>query len=158
MDLMALKNLLKNLKRPYKYLGQWKSIFDAIIYDIIIHKSNGQVIDQNKIVKVRGKEFCNDFLDIKEKIELDRTLFGYYDRFFVVNEVFSKHNFFIKFFERRDMFRFLIKKNVIGKKEVTRKLSSSVTKKFNGYENIKRKLACKEKVGFTPLDIVYEPT
>lgn len=66
--------------------------------------------------------------------------------------------FLIKFFERRDKLRFLIKKKVFRKNEVTRNLSSSVLEKFNGYEIIKQKLAHKEKVDFTLLDIVYKPT
>ena len=63
------------------------------------------------------------------------------------------NNFFNKFFERRDKYRFLIKKKVVGKNTVTRNLSSSVIKKFNGYKNIKLKIALKEKTDFTPLDI-----
>ena len=39
-----------------------------------------------------------------------------------------------------------------------RNLSSSVIKKLNGYDNIKLKIARKEKTNFTPLDIVYKPT
>ena len=41
---------------------------------------------------------------------------------------------------------------------MTRNSSSSVFEKYNGYENIKQNLACKEKIDFTQLDIVYEPT
>ena len=63
------------------------------------------------------------------------------------------NNFFNKFFERRDKYRFVIKKKVVGKNTVTRNLSSSVIEKFNGYENIKLKIALKEKTDFTPLDI-----
>ena len=40
---------------------------------------------------------------------------------------------------------------------MTRTLSSSVIKKFNGYEFIKQNLARKEKTDFTAIDIVYEP-
>ena len=63
------------------------------------------------------------------------------------------NNFFNKFFEKRDKYRFLIKKKVVGKNTVMRNLSSSVIKKFNGYENIKLKIARKEKTDFTPLEI-----
>ena len=63
------------------------------------------------------------------------------------------NNFFHKFFEKRDKYRFLIKKKVVGKNTVTRNLSSSVIEKFNGYENIKLKIARKEKTDFTPLEI-----
>ena len=63
------------------------------------------------------------------------------------------NNFFNKFFEKRDKYRFLIKKKVVGKNTVTRNLSSSVIEKFNGYENIKLKIARKEKTDFTSLEI-----
>lgn len=116
---------------------------------------NGQITGQNSIIEVLGENFYNELLDIKDKIKLDRTLFGYYDRCFIVNEVLSNHNFLIKFFKRRDKF---FSKNQAVKNEVTRNLLSSVIEKFNGYENIKQKLACKEKVDFPPLDTVYEPT
>ena len=75
-----------------------------------------------------------------------------------MNEVLSNHNFFLKFFERRDVFRFIIQKKVRGKNKITRNLSSSVIEKFNGYEMIRRKLERKEKIDLTPTDIVYEPS
>ena len=49
------------------------------------------------------------------------------------------------------------KKKVTRKNGVTRNLSSSVVEKFNGYEYVKPKLARKEKIDFTAIDIVYEP-
>ena len=104
------------------------------------------------------EDLHHELLDIKEKIKLGRTLFGYYNRCFIANKVLSKHNFFIKFFKRRDKYRFLIKKKVVGINTVMRNLSSSVIKKLNGYDNIKLKIAHKEKTNFTPLDIVYKPT
>ena len=66
--------------------------------------------------------FYNDLPKIKDDIKLDRTVFGYFDRCSQANEILSKHNFLLKFFERRDMFRFLIQKKVQGKNKVTRNL------------------------------------
>ena len=40
---------------------------------------------------------------------------------------------------------------------MTRDLSSSIIEKFNRYEIIKHKIACKEKVELTPIKTVYEP-
>ena len=58
-------------------------------------------------------------------------------------------------FERRDKFRFLIKKGVSGKIKIVRDLSACVIQKFNGYEisNVKFKREQKKKL-FYP---VYEP-
>ena len=40
-------------------------------------KSNGEIIDKNKIVEALGEDIYNDLLEIKDEIKLDRTLFGY---------------------------------------------------------------------------------
>ena len=55
---------------------------------------------------------------------------------------------------------FLDHKKVVvkGKNKITRDLSSSVTEKFNGYQTIKYKLACKEQMDHEPLCIVYDPS
>ena len=39
----------------------------------MFYKSNGEIIDINKIVEVLGEDFCNDLLEIKDQIKLDRT-------------------------------------------------------------------------------------
>ena len=77
-------------------------------------------------------------LEIKDGIELDRSIFGYFDRCFLANQVLAKTKF-------------------EGKNQVTTNLSSLALEKFNGYEIIKHKLACKEKIEFTATDITYEP-
>ena len=70
----------------------------------------------------------------------------------------TKHGFFLRFFERRNVYRFLIKANIQGKNEVTRNLSSCVIEKFNGYETIRMEIERKEKLDFNLINIVYEPT
>ena len=54
------------------------------------------------------------------------------------------------------MYRFLIQKKVQGKNKVTRNLFSFVVEKF-GYEMISLSLTRKEKIEFTPINIIYEP-
>ena len=41
---------------------------------------------------------------------------------------------------------------------MTRNLPSCVLEKFNGYETIRNDIANKEKLDFTPINIVYEPS
>ena len=54
------------------------------------------------------------------------------------------------------MYRFLIQKKVQGKNKMTRNLSISVLEKFNGYEMIRQNLTRKEKIEFTPINIICE--
>ena len=51
----------------------------------------------NRIENLLGDNFHNDLLEIKHKIKLDKTIFGYFNRCFQMNEVFTKYNFFLKF-------------------------------------------------------------
>lgn len=94
--------------------------------------------------------------DTEDEVELDRTLFGFFDRCFKLNQVISQHDHFLKFFERWDKYRFLIKKKAYRKNEVTRNLSACVLEKFNGYETIRNALARKEQRDFEAINIFYE--
>ena len=77
-----------------------------------------------KAREILGEDLYEDILEIKDKIQLDKTLFGFFNRYSKVNEVLSKYKFFLKFFERRDKCRFLIQKKVKRKNKVTRDLGS----------------------------------
>ena len=107
---------------------------------------------------VLGDQIYFDLLEIEPETLHDKSLFGLFDRYHIINQVLAKNGFFLKFFERRNVYRFLIKKRVQGKNEVTRNLSTCVLEKFNGYENIRNNLWKKEKIDFTTINIVYEPS
>ena len=152
INFQSLKDLSKTLKEDTD-----NPFFDATIFGLVTYLTEGEKEnDWGKIQETIGNDFYNDLLEIKDGIKLDRSIFGFFDRCFLANQVLAKHNFFLKFFERRDDFRFQIKKKVEGKNQVTRNLSSCVLEKFNGYEIIKHQLARKEKKGFSAIEVVYE--
>ena len=152
INFQNLKDLSKTLKE-----GTDNPFFDATIFGLVTYLTEGEKEnDWGKIQETIGNDFYNDLLEINDDIKLDRSIFGFFDRCFRANQVLAKHNFFLKFCERRDDFRFQIKKKVEGKNQVTRNLSSCVLEKFNGYEIIKHQLARKEKKGFSAIEVVYE--
>ena len=63
------------------------------------HMTEGKILDKDKMKDVLGNDIYNDHIEIKNGIQLDRTIFGYFDRCFLVNKVLVKYNFFLKFFE-----------------------------------------------------------
>ena len=148
----------KSVEKFKKTLRNFKDsenqLFDAVIYGVMFNKCNGEQFAKEKIIDVLGENFFNDLKEIEGEVKLDRTLFGYFDRCFKLNEVLAKYNYFLKFFERRDVYRFLVKKKAQGK--ITRNLSSSVLEKFNGYEVIRNSLSSKEREEFVPINVVYE--
>ena len=119
-------------------------LIDPLIYGIMFYKSNSEIIDKNKSTEVIGEDFYNDLLEIKDEIKLDRHFLDILTDVLLLIKFLLSIIFFLNFFNN-DMFRFLIKKNVQGKNEVTRNLCSSVIEKFNGYEMIRQDLAHKEK-------------
>ena len=60
--------------------------------------------------EVVGEKFYEELLEIKETIKLDRSAFRFFNKSFLVNQLISKYGYFLKFFERRDKYHFLIKK------------------------------------------------
>ena len=108
-----MKVLLRNLKR---LSGSDNSFFDSIIYGIMFCKSEGKILEKSKAAEVLGSDFYNELLEIKDEAKLDRTIFGYFDMCFKVNNVLSNHNFFLKFFEQQDVFSFLMQKKAQGRR------------------------------------------
>lgn len=66
--------------------------------------------DKEKAQEVLGDDLYFDLVEIESETLLDKTLFGFFDRCFKINEVLGKYVFFLKFFERRNVYSFLIKK------------------------------------------------
>ena len=65
----------------------------------MFHISEAKMIDKGKSKEIIDDRFYNELLEIKDDILLDKTIFGFFDRCFLVNEVLSKHNFFLEFYE-----------------------------------------------------------
>ena len=106
------KEQVDRFKKTLKNFGDNENqFFESVIYGVMFHKSNGEILDQARIIEVLGEDFNNDLFNVNNKVKLDRTIFGYFDRCMILNKILSKYNFFVKFFERRDKFRFLTQKN-----------------------------------------------
>ena len=109
-----------------KFLKQRQSFCDSIVYGLMYKimeerelKNKEKVkLEKEKAREILGKNLYAELLEIKDEVQLDKTFFGYYNRSFIVNEVLSNHKFFLKDFERRDKFRFLIKKKLLEKMEL----------------------------------------
>ena len=89
---------------------------------------------------------------------LDYTFFGYFDRCRQINDILSKENYFLGFYERRNKFRFQLKKKLHNKNQMRRELSSCAIQKSNDYELLRNHLQNGERKDFVPIDVVYEPT
>ena len=90
--------------------------------------------------EVLGNDLYFDLKKIKNDIMLDHSLFDYFERCRSVNSILSKYNYFLRFFERRNKFRYQVKQKLKTKNEMHRELSTCAVRKFNGYEFLKNNL------------------
>lgn len=121
------------------------SFFDAITYGMKFKLKEEKNITKNEVESVLGGEFYKNFCESRESLPLDTSLFGFFNKCALINEFLTKKIFFLRLYERRDKFRYLIKKGAFGDNKTGLDLSSSVIEKFNGYEILKRGLRNKEK-------------
>ena len=82
------KDTLQNFK------NSGNPFFDSILYGIMFKISEGKILKKDKANDVLGKNFYEELLEIKDDTQLDKTLFGFFDRCFLVNKILAKYNFF----------------------------------------------------------------
>ena len=69
----------------------------------------------------------------------------FFKKHYIANEFLVKKGFFLRVYEERDKFRYIIEKGVKGKNKIVRDLSSCVIQKFNGCDILKSEIKKEEK-------------
>ena len=95
-----------------------------------------------------GTNLFTDLKEIEKKTMLDHSISGYFNQCQLTNEILSMYVFFLRFYERRNKFRYQLKQNLKEKNKMKRELSSCVIQKFNGYELLRNDLNYSEKKRF----------
>ena len=86
-------------------------LFYAVIYSLMYKKTEkGQSIKKENAREVLGDELFFELKEIEETTMLDKSLFGCFSRCLKINEVLGKHRYFLMFFERRNQYRYQIRK------------------------------------------------
>lgn len=122
-------------------------------------KTKERPIKFESIIDVLVRKNFLKLKEIEQEIMLDYTHFGFFDRCMKVNYVLAaKFGCFLRFYERRDKFRYQLRQKLKTKNQMRVELSSCVIQKFNGYDLLRTELSRDQKKNLLPLDIVYEPT
>ena len=112
----------------------------------------------DQIKEILGQDFYLALKEIEADVMLDHTIFGFFDRRSAINEIMAKLGYFLKFYERRNKFRYQLRQKLKSKNEMRAELSACVIQKFNGYDLLRASLKYSEKKDLLPIDIVYELT
>ena len=97
-------------------------------------KLSGRSVELQFAKRVLGTEFFFELKKIEKSTMLDHSSFGFVDRCQVINEVLSEYGFFLRFYKRRNKFRYQLRRKLKEKNQMNRELSACIIQKFNGYE------------------------
>ena len=112
-------------------------------------KSDRRPIKKEDAREVLGGKLFFNLTDIELRTMLDKSLFGFFERCFSIYHVLGKHEYFLRFSERRNQYRYLLKKEThTQKNESLRELLTCIIRKFNGYELLKKRSSKKRKPTF----------
>ena len=109
------------------------SFFYSILYALRYEITNkSDTCEDDTLSSDIKKETFDAFNQIKDSLRLDLDLVNFENQCFQVNKILMKNNLFLRVYEMKDKFRFLIKQDS-NKKGVIRELSSCIIEKFNGF-------------------------
>ena len=134
--------------------------FSTVVYGIYyLNNQNQPAADLTTACNSIRRDKFEKLLEIKNDIMLDYTQFGFWEKCLKLNEVLSDHfGLFLRFYERRNQYRYLLRKRVDSKNKMHSEVSTCAVSKFDGYEYLRSALQNQERKNLQPLDIVYEPT
>ena len=144
MNLKILKGKLKSLKRTLKFLcSTQKTLLYAILDGLYYSKQEDKEEfefrrDKQKLADVIGQEIFDKLESKKEFLQLDLSLVTFEAQCHLVNDLLMSENLFLRVYELRKKFCYLIKKVPKGKNTITKELSSCVEERFNGFQLVKR--------------------
>ena len=76
----------------------------------------GQNVKLENAKETLGDDFFLKLKEVESSVILDYTLFVYFDRCHQINDILSEENYFLRFYERRNKFRFQLKKKTSQQK------------------------------------------
>ena len=135
------------------------SFFYAILYAIRF-KLTGKVdfVEQEDSLKQDvGIALSDDLFEIKSLLRLDgEDNLNFENQCFQINTILSRHDMFLRVFELKDKFRYIIKQNSEQKKFFS-EVSACVVERFNGFTIVRLAFDDEIRKEFTSVDIIYKP-
>ena len=111
------------------------SMVDGLMSEKTKNRPN---FDQFK--EILGQDFYLALKEIEPDVMLDHTIFGFFERCSIMNEVLAKFGYFLRFYERRNKFRYQLRQKLKTKNEMRAGFSACIIQKFNGYDLLRANL------------------
>ena len=104
--------------------------FYSVVYGLMYLKLKGRehFIEIKNARGTSGDELFFKLKEIENFCILDHSVFGFFDRCQKMNEVLSEYGYILRFYKRRNKFRYQIRKKLKEKNEIRKELPSCIIK------------------------------
>ena len=135
---------LSSLLNPIENQTKENSFYLTLLYGIRFYKTKkSNLCEESEIENQIGADLYSKIIEKKDKCILDQIKRNFDDMCFAINEILVKEKLFLRVYELKDKFRYLLQED--HKKRVLRSLSSCIKEKFNGFTFANITLAKKQK-------------
>ena len=125
----------KNLKKIF-FVFQLKCrrnliFFSAVVFGIYYLNAKENATDLLAAINSIEPDKFSKLRKIKQGIMLDYTVFGYLDKCLLLNDVLARYfGCFLRFYERRNKYRYQLRKKLKSKNEIHSEILSCVQQKL----------------------------
>ena len=82
------------------------------------HKRETQKVELENFREALGNNFFLKLKQVEGSVMLNHSIFGYFERCRLVNDILSEENYFLRFYERRNKFRYQLRQKLKTKNEI----------------------------------------
>ena len=134
------------------------SFFYAILYALRYNQNDKTDLcsDKDELRSDVTPEIFDEISSLKDKLKLDLDILNFENQCFQINQILMRSHLFLRVYEIKDKFCYLIKEDS-EKKNVMRDLSSCITERFNGFNIVKLELDRELRREMSPIEILYRP-
>ena len=94
-------------------------------------KLNGQDVLLENAKETLGNQFFIELKKIQKSKILDHSILFFFDQCKLLNDFLFEYGFFLRFYERRNKFRYQLRRKLKEKNQMKKELSACVMQKFN---------------------------
>ena len=106
----------------------------------MFQKTKNKPPNFDQIKEILGQDFYLALIEIEPDVMLDHTIFDFFEGCTIMNKVLAKLGYFLRFYVRRNKFRYQLRQKLKTKNEMRAELSACVIQKFNGYDLLRANL------------------
>ena len=130
----------------------------AVCYHFIFKEEDFDFCQDKEIItSVLGADFFGELKSKKQILQLDLSLCRFETQCRVVNDLLVEQKLFLRVYELRNKFRYMIKKTPKCKNIFQRDLLVFIEEHFKGFHLVRKLAKNKMRQNFKPIDIVCKP-